>query len=175
MEFVWFLLSKSTGGEHLCHKINVPVCRINPGSVEFHYVVVFQGLEQMNFTVQPLQLFRTLQEIIKLHLVPGYFNPFILIEGFVSAKIITGRKKDNPLNGEPENTHSKKATEFQKRGFFKNLRRLCRKVSYTVLEAPLPRISLYCKIAAQKQSIENEENKATKPRKTRRLPFHIYR
>ena len=41
----------------------------------------------MNLTVKSLKVFRALQEIIKLDLVPSNFNPFILIKCPVTATI----------------------------------------------------------------------------------------
>jgi len=41
----------------------------------------------MNFTVKPFKIFRALQEIIQLDLVPSNFNPLILIECSISASI----------------------------------------------------------------------------------------
>jgi hypothetical protein len=41
----------------------------------------------MNLTVKSFKIFRALQEIIKLDLVPSNFNSFILIKGPVTAII----------------------------------------------------------------------------------------
>lgn len=88
-----YLLSESTRGEHFCDKINIPIISINPRSVELHDVAVFQSLEQMNFTIQPFKFFWTLQKIIKLYLIPGHFNPFILIKSSVTAPKKNWRRK----------------------------------------------------------------------------------
>lgn len=79
------LLSEGARGEHLGDKVDVPVGSVNPRSIELHYVGVFQGLEKVNLTVEPLKFLGALQEIMKLHLIPCYFNPLILIKGSVSA------------------------------------------------------------------------------------------
>lgn len=79
------LLSEGARGEHLGDKVDVPVGSVNPRSIELHYVGVFQGLEKVNLTGEPLKFLGALQEIMKLHLIPCYFNPLILIKGSVSA------------------------------------------------------------------------------------------
>lgn len=47
----------------------------------------------MNFTIQSLKIFRTLQKIVKLHLIPSYFNPFILIKSSVTATNLIFKKQ----------------------------------------------------------------------------------
>lgn len=34
-------LSESPRSEHLCYKVNVSVCSVNPRRIKFHYVFVF--------------------------------------------------------------------------------------------------------------------------------------
>jgi len=49
----------------------------------------------MNFTVKPLKIFRTLQEIIQLDLIPSNFNPLILIKCSISESIKNRTNKKN--------------------------------------------------------------------------------
>lgn len=83
-----YLLSKSSRSEHLSNKVDVPISNINPRSIKLHDIFMLQCLKQMNFTIQPLKIFRTLHKVIKLHLIPCYFNPFILIKSLISASKI---------------------------------------------------------------------------------------
>lgn len=62
----------------------------------------------MNFTVKPLKIFRALQEIIQLDLVPSNFNPLILIECSISASIKN-----------PNHTHKKKKSNLSDALFYK--------------------------------------------------------
>lgn len=74
------LLSESTRSKHFGDKVDVSIGNVNPRSVKFHNVFVLDRFEKMNFTVKPLKVFRALQKIIQLHLIPCNFNPLILIK-----------------------------------------------------------------------------------------------
>lgn len=121
----------------------------------------------MNFTVQPLKFFWTLQEIIELHLVPGYFNPFILIKGSVPAKTITEKKKDiNPLNEELQEAHYSKFWKgyAERKSHTLSWKLLCQEFHCTAkLKQRKNRI----------QSMENEEDKETELRKTRKFSILV--
>ena len=82
-----FLLSQSPRSEHFSNKVDVPISSIDPGSVKLHYVLMLQRFKEMNLAVEPFKIFRTLQEIIELDLVPSNFNPLILIKCSISARI----------------------------------------------------------------------------------------
>lgn len=90
------LLPESARGEQLSDKIDVTLRGVNPGGIELHNVLVLQGLEKVDLTVQPLQVLRALQEIIQLHLVPGNLNPFILIESPITGKKNSLMRKKGP-------------------------------------------------------------------------------
>ena len=106
------LLPKCTGCEHFSHEVDVPISSIDPRSVELHNVSVLQCFQEMNFTVKPLKIFRALQEIIQLDLVPSNFNPLILIECSISASIKN-----------PNHTHTKKKIKFIRCPFLQNERK----------------------------------------------------
>lgn len=92
------LLPKCTGCEHFSHEVDVPISSIDPRSVELHNVSVLQCFQEMNFTVKPFKIFRALQEIIQLDLVPSNFNPLILIECSISASIKNPSHKKKKKN-----------------------------------------------------------------------------
>lgn len=102
------LLPKCTGCEHFSHEVDVPISSIDPRSVELHNVSVLQCFQEMNFTVKPFKIFRALQEIIQLDLVPSNFNPLILIECSISASIKN-----------PNHTHKKKKSNLSDALFYK--------------------------------------------------------
>jgi len=52
----------------------------------------------MNFTIKSLKIFRTLQKIIQLDLVPSNFNPLILIKCPISASIRKQNHKQRKKN-----------------------------------------------------------------------------
>ena len=121
------LLSESARSEHFCYKIDVPISSINPRSVEFHNIGVFESFEKMNFTIQSLKIFWTLQKVIKFHLIPGYFNPFILIKSPITARNIQNwgkeHKSRNPKMklGHSEMIEMKSNIHCLRRPFSKNL------------------------------------------------------
>lgn len=80
-------LSKGARSEHFSHKVDISICCINPRCVKFHYVSVLQRLEEVNFTVKPLEIFRALQKIIQFNLIPSNFNPLVLIKCSISEPI----------------------------------------------------------------------------------------
>lgn len=49
----------------------------------------------MNLTVKPLQILRTLKEIIKLHLVPSNLDPFVLIKSPISDETKPSDRNQN--------------------------------------------------------------------------------
>lgn len=67
---------------------------VNPGSVELHDVFMLKRLEEVNFTVKPLQIFGALEEIMQLHLVPRHLDPLILIKRSVPANTTTKTQSD---------------------------------------------------------------------------------
>lgn len=84
-KFCWHVLFKGPGSEHFGHEIDVSVRGVNPRGVELHYAWVFERLEQMDFAVEPLEIFGALQEIVEFDLVPSNFDPLVLVKCSVTA------------------------------------------------------------------------------------------
>ena len=134
------LLSKSTRSEHFSNKIDVSISNINPRSVEFHNISVFQCFQKMNLTVKPFQIFRTLQEIIEFHLIPSDLDSFI----FIKCSVTTNKKKPIKMLQNPQNARKSKP--------------------YTVFEAPFPKTSSYCN-KQQNPKAKSKSKSKSKPKK----------
>lgn len=79
------LLFECARGEHLSNKVDVPVGDVHPRDVELHDVLVLEGFEQVDLTIQPLKVIWALEEVIELHLVPSHLNPLILIKSPITT------------------------------------------------------------------------------------------
>lgn len=125
----WNSLSEGAGSEHLCDEINVSIVSVDPRRIEFHNVSMFESLQQMDFPVQPFEIFRSLEKIAELHLIPRHFNSFVLIEGSVTN--FNKQKRQTPL--EQVKVGERKKKEKQKRFLFLTLSSmlLCRELHCT--------------------------------------------
>lgn len=130
------LLAERAGGEHLGDEVDVAGRDVDPGGVELHDVLVLERLEEVDLAVEALQVVGALQEVVQLHLVPRHLHPLVLVERPVPETKPAARRQQSarPARRRARKNRQQAASERAEDGG-----------SYTVLDAPLPRTSLYCK------------------------------
>lgn len=113
---------------------------VNPRVVKLNYILVLQSLKQVDFRIEALQVIRVPQHISHLHLIPSNFYAFQFVKCFIADK--SPPKLRIPAS---RTSHYKNQT----RRVIKNkesLEQIIALKGYTVLKAPFPNISRYCKM-----------------------------
>ncbi len=94
-----YLLPQIARGKYLSDEVHMFCFGVHPWIVQFDDVFVFQCLQQVNFWLKVLQIFRTLQNISNFHLIPCHFNSIHFIKCPVAAKEL--RANHNMTKADP--------------------------------------------------------------------------
>lgn len=69
------VLAKGARGEHFGDEVESCAMNIGPISVESHDGTVIKALEEMDFRVEAVQLWRRGEDVVEFDLVPSYLHP----------------------------------------------------------------------------------------------------
>jgi len=78
-------LAQRSRGENFSNEVDVLALGVNPRVVKLNYILMLQSLEQMNFRIKSLEIFRVTQHIRQLYLIPSHFNTFQFIKRSIST------------------------------------------------------------------------------------------